>query len=253
MLTPPGLAMQVHQVKTPLSNSYVIDDGEHLFVVDVAARCHGYVVGFLEDVLGRQPEEVGLVVCTHDDMDHIGGVRHLALACDAPFALPYASRSRLRKTWNDPGGWLMRMGTSMVEATRPRAWKMYANPARHTRFERRPRKRMNLRRGDVARQRPSHRLKHGDELPGFSDWRVLHTPGHTWDSCCYYHEPSGSLLSGDTLLGSAQKNRLVRPSIFSNLDQFRTSLRHLQELDVRSVYPGHGSAFHGEGLLDDLV
>ncbi len=245
--------MRVHQVKTPLSNSYVVEDGAGVFVVDVAARCHGYVLGHLEEELGRQPEDVELVLCTHDDMDHIGGLRHLALACRASLALPHASRSRLRKTWNDPGGWLVRMGTSMVEATRPRAWKMYANPARRTRFEGRPRKRLDLPRREVARQRPAHRLRHGEELPGFPGWSVIHTPGHTWDSCCYYHESSGSLLSGDTLLGSIQKNRLVRPSIFSNLDQFKTSMRRLRELDVRSVYPGHGSAFHGEDLLRGFV
>ncbi len=246
------MTVEVHQVRTPLSNSYVVEDDGRLFVVDVAARCHGYVLGFLEDHLDRRPEDVELVVCTHDDMDHIGGIRHLALACRAEFALPWASRSRLRKTLNDPGGWLVRMGTSAVEATRPRAWKMYASPNRRQRLERRPRKRVRLAQRDVARLRPAQRLRDGDMLPGFSDWRVVHTPGHTWDSCCFFHAPSGSLISGDTLLGSAQKDALVRPAIFSNPDHFRRSLRRLDELDIQSVHPGHGSVFRGDDLLAGL-
>lgn len=244
--------MKIHQVRTPLSNSYVVDHGDRLFVVDVGFRCHEYVLGFIEHELERPASDVELVVCTHDDGDHIGGVRHLALACSADFAIPFASRHTLRKNINDPTGAFVRLGTSMLEASRPRAWRMYVSPERQTRLRRRPRKRVSLDARDVGRLRPSQRLRHGMRLPGFEEWTVVHTPGHSWDSCCFHHAASGALLSGDTLLGSSEKDRLVLPSIFSNKRQMRSALETLRTLDVRSVYPGHGSAFHGDGLLDPL-
>ena len=77
-------------------------------------------------------------------------------------------------------------------------------------------------------------------------------PGAHWDSCCYFHAETKSLISGDTLLGSAKKNRLVLPSVFSNRSQIRSSVRRLEALMPEHVYPGHGSEFHGENLLPSL-
>lgn len=253
---PPGHArpnsMKIHQVRTRLSNSYVVDHGDKLFVVDVGFRCHEYVLGYIEHEMERPASDVELVICTHDDADHIGGVRHLALACSAEFALPFASRHTLRKNLNDPAGSFVRLGTSMLEASRPRAWRMYMSPGRQSRLRRRPRKRVRLSSRDVGQLRPSLRLRHGMPLPGFEDWTVVHTPGHSWDSCCFHHAESGALLSGDTLLGSSGQEQLVFPSIFSNRRQMRRTLEKLRTLEVRSVYPGHGSAFHGDDLFDAL-
>lgn len=241
--------MHVHQVKTPLSNSYVVTTDDRLLVVDVGLRCHEYVLGFITQELRRDPGDVELIVCTHEDADHMGGVRHLAVACQAAFALPYASRSRIRKHTNDPTGWLIRSATSMVEAARPRAWRMYASPTRRKRVRKRVRTRVDIAPGAVSGLSPDYRLKDGHLVPGFERWEVVHTPGHTWDSCCLFHADSGSLISGDTLLGSARRDRLVLPSVYSNRRQLRRSLQRLSELDPRNIYPGHGRSFHGDGLL----
>ena len=105
---------------------------------------------------------------------------------------------------------------------------------------------------DKGRRKPDHRLKHHRELPGFPGWQVIHTPGHSWDSVCYFHAASGSLISGDTLLGSGSKGRLVAPSVYANPLQMARTLRRLKALHPTAVYPGHGSQFEGKGLLDHL-
>ncbi|MCP5066208.1 MAG: MBL fold metallo-hydrolase [bacterium] len=96
---------------------------------------------------------------------------------------------------------------------------------------------------------PDYYLKHHQALPEFEDWLVIHTPGHSWDSCCYYHREGKVLLTGDTFLGSGSKGRLVLPSIRSNPWQFRTTFRHLNGLAIEHIYPGHGSSMHGSDLL----
>jgi glyoxylase-like metal-dependent hydrolase (beta-lactamase superfamily II) len=244
--------MQIHQIRTPLANSYLVEYPDRILVVDVGSRCQDYVLGHIEQELAREAQDVELIICTHDDPDHIGGVRQLAVACGSPFAIPYASRSPLRKHWNDPAGWLVRFATSSVEATRPRSFKMYWSQERRSRVRERARARSAVRRGQVYGLKPDYRLKHQSILPGFEDWEVLHTPGHTWDSCCFFHAETQSLLSGDTLLGSSKKQRLVLPSVFSNRSQIRSSLRRIRQLDPRHIYPGHGSEFHGENLLVNL-
>ena len=94
---------------------------------------------------------------------------------------------------------------------------------------------------------------HGAAIPGFPQWRVIHTPGHTEDSCCYFHAASGSLISGDTILGSGRTGRLVLPAIYRDRDQLRRSIIALNELAPAAVYPGHGTHLHGAGILEALA
>ncbi len=82
-------------------------------------------------------------------------------------------------------------------------------------------------------------LKDGDEpdIPGFK-FRVLHTPGHTQGSCCYYFYEDRVLMSGDTLFkGSC--GRTDFPT--SSWTKMEASLKRLvTELPGETaVYPGH--------------
>lgn len=82
-------------------------------------------------------------------------------------------------------------------------------------------------------------LRDGQEidLAGFAI-QVLHTPGHTEGSCCYYLEDEGVLFSGDTLFcGSV--GRTDMPT--SSSRQMQQSIaRIMKEIpDETKVYPGH--------------
>jgi glyoxylase-like metal-dependent hydrolase (beta-lactamase superfamily II) len=242
--------MKIHTVKTRLVNSYVIEEHGVLAVVDVAKGAAEEVAGYIDSVLQRDLSDVELILCTHDDADHIGGVHKLAAACAADVAIPWASRRMARKLRNDPLAVLVRPITMAREALRPRMWSMYASPSRNRRASERPHMQLGDRSPREPRPKePDYYLKHGQTLPQFDGWRTIHTPGHSWDSCCYYHAEGGALITGDTFLGSGTKGRLVLPSIVSNPWQFRTTFRHLGGLSIEHVYPGHGSSMHGSGLL----
>lgn len=249
--------MRIHQVKTRLVNSYVVEYADKLFVMDVAIRCHKEVALFIEETLQRDLNDVELVFCSHDDPDHIGGLNALATMCNAKIAIPYASNSTWRKLINDPSATLTRLKTSLRELFRARAWDMYFNPARF-------KKAKAITQGyesttgqnatDDATEsefKADYRLKNTYNLPGFDDWQVIHTPGHSWDSCCYYHSQSDSLLSGDTLLGSGKKNRLVAPAIYANKRDMIRTLKRLSEMHIKHVYPGHGSVISGDGIIEN--
>ncbi|MCF0122211.1 MAG: MBL fold metallo-hydrolase [Lachnospiraceae bacterium] len=82
-------------------------------------------------------------------------------------------------------------------------------------------------------------LKHGDELH-LADFgvRVLHTPGHTVGSACYYFQEQKALMSGDTMFFRSY-GRTDFPTS-SMLDMKKSIRRLLQELpDDTIVYPGH--------------
>ena len=72
----------------------------------------------------------------------------------------------------------------------------------------------------------------------FDDWKVIHTPGHSAGSVCYYNEKSGLLVSGDTMF----YHSWGRTDMYSgNEAQIQKSLVLLKE-NVKSdtlVLPGH--------------
>jgi glyoxylase-like metal-dependent hydrolase (beta-lactamase superfamily II) len=243
--------MKIHLVKTRLVNSYVVEYSDRLLVIDVAMKCHRYVLGFIDKELKRPITDVKLVICTHDDPDHIGGVASLARLCGAKVAVPFAAGRHLKKWLNNPTEYLTRFTTSTRELFRARAWSMYLNKDRDKHAKRQHK--LHKAHGEPIRKPAkldiNHRLKSQQLLPGFEDWQVIHTPGHSWDSCCFYHPQTRSLITGDTLLGSASKNRLVVPAIYASRRQTLETLDTLSKLAIQRVYPGHGSVISGRYLI----
>lgn len=77
------------------------------------------------------------------------------------------------------------------------------------------------------------------ELAGFRI-KVLHTPGHTKGSCCYYFEDEDILISGDTLFcQSVGRTDLPSGSTSQIIDSLHRLLDHLP--DQVDVLPGHES------------
>jgi len=245
--------VEIYQIKCRFVNSYVIENEGRLFVVDVEFNGEDYVLDYVRDTLGRNPEHIELVLCSHDDRDHSGGIEALAKKCGAVIGMPYASYSLMKKLWHNPYGVYYRPVTAMEESLRPRMWRMYLDPHRQRRFKRSPKKTVPVSLHALVREpHPDIHIKDKQALPGFPDWVAIHTPGHSWDSCCYFHQATRSLITGDTLLGSRKREKVLFPAIFANPRQMAKTVVRLRRLKPMHVYPGHGSAFHGDGLLDHL-
>ncbi|MGP1437990.1 MAG: MBL fold metallo-hydrolase [Treponema sp.] len=81
---------------------------------------------------------------------------------------------------------------------------------------------------------PTDYVAEGDIVNGFT---VLHTPGHTEGSVCYYKE--NILFSGDTLF---RRSRGRTDLLGGNEETIIKSLKRLATLPKETlVYPGHGS------------
>jgi hydroxyacylglutathione hydrolase len=71
------------------------------------------------------------------------------------------------------------------------------------------------------------------------DWHLLHVPGHSPDSVCFYHEPSALLFGGDVLfLDGVGRTDFPGGSMEQLISGIQGKLLPLP--DETRVYPGHG-------------
>ena len=84
-------------------------------------------------------------------------------------------------------------------------------------------------------------LSDDDLLPLLGGLQVVHTPGHTPGSLCYYLESIGVLFTGDLLIesrGALGKNRHAFPG--ASLRDYQASLARAASLPFDALCPGHG-------------
>jgi glyoxylase-like metal-dependent hydrolase (beta-lactamase superfamily II)/8-oxo-dGTP pyrophosphatase MutT (NUDIX family) len=77
-------------------------------------------------------------------------------------------------------------------------------------------------------------------VPGVGDWslQAIHTPGHARGHLCFFHPRTGALISGDHVTGSGTV--IVDPPE-GNMADYIASLERLQTMNIRVLFPAHGS------------
>jgi ribonuclease/clavin/mitogillin len=91
---------------------------------------------------------------------------------------------------------------------------------------------------DSGLPEPMDDLRDGQTVEGEGVTLIpIHTPGHASDHLCYYLVEEKALFTGDVILGGSTT---VIPSEDGDLVDYLDSLRRLQRLDVRRIYPAHG-------------
>ncbi len=73
---------------------------------------------------------------------------------------------------------------------------------------------------------------------------IINVPGHSPGSIVLYSKQNRSLLSGDHLLGNITPNISVYSVDHDYLGLYLNSLEKIKNLDVDTVYPGHGLPFN---------
>ncbi|MGC9026866.1 MAG: MBL fold metallo-hydrolase [bacterium] len=84
-------------------------------------------------------------------------------------------------------------------------------------------------------------------------FEVIHTPGHTSGSICFYDKQKGFMLSGDTLLSRLSPNPLLDLAVDGgrrkSLIEYISSLELLYNMGIKTVYPGHYETIHDHRAL----
>ena len=230
-------------------NCYLIVD-EPLTLVDTGPNS-GTSLDALERALaahGASIEDLGLVVITHQHMDHVGLLEIITRRSGADVA-----------AFAPLKGWLANYGASAVAddeyaqammarhgvppdlatvlASLSAAFRAYGSS------------------GEVSRPlQPGDRLALRDR-----SFEVLHRPGHSPSDTVFWDEAHGILLAGDHLLPHISSNpSIARPLGDGPLDARPTplldyieSMRATREIPARIVLPGHGDPITDAASLID--
>jgi glyoxylase-like metal-dependent hydrolase (beta-lactamase superfamily II) len=106
-------------------------------------------------------------------------------------------------------------------------------------------------------------LPAGGVVPGFPEWRWIHTPGHTQGHVSLFRERDAALLAGDALTTVNQDAlvpALTRTPVFYrppapftvDWDAAEASIHALADLSPRTVGAGHGWPLQGETTAGQL-
>jgi glyoxylase-like metal-dependent hydrolase (beta-lactamase superfamily II) len=223
MTEPASAIRRFHNVYT---NSYLLEEGGRLTLVDGGLPGDWKAFGSQLSVLGYGVEAIDAVLLTHHHPDHIGNAERLRSAGSRVFTHPadadyVAGRKKLPigpqlKAILSPwyAGYLTRLIIKGITRVAP-----------VTQLE-------TMADGEVL------------DVPGSP--RVVHVPGHTAGSCALLLEKDSVLLSGDALVttdvtrGKRQGPQVIRGPVTEDASQAVESLEILASTNARTVLPGHG-------------
>lgn len=210
------VAEQIYRLEHRYVNVYVLDLGK-VVLVDTGTKNAGPDIRAGLKEIGKEPEDVSVVLLTHHHVDHIGT------------AAAWKRESRAEVNLHRIDAPVAAGGRSPRSRGRTAQAKLFA--ALMGVFV------------PLMRTPPvqADRILDGGETLDVVGWpvEVLHVPGHTLGSCAFYLRGSGVLFAGDAVNGRAGKPEL--PIVAEDPNAAVDSYERLTALRAPLLLPGHGS------------
>ncbi|MCA1711620.1 MAG: MBL fold metallo-hydrolase [Actinobacteria bacterium] len=207
----PGL-WRIPTTPFDLVNSFLLaDDDGSLTLVDAGLKGADKKVLAALAGIGKAAQDVQRIVLTHAHRDHAGGLAAAQQATGAAVSSHDRDATYLR-TGTPPQ---LDLGT-----TRGRL--------------------LNRTRGSFAKTEVASTFQDGELLPIGGGLRVVHTPGHTPGHVSLLHEPSGTLVTGDSIF-NVRGLRYAPASFCTDVRLSRETADRLADLAYDRVAFTHGA------------
>ena len=209
--------MQIHALKGYIQNIYLAEDEQGLLLLDGCSRADvDQVCDFITNTLKRPLADLKLIVVTHMHPDHAGGAHFLRERTGAPIAAnPKAARWYSGLAGRTAHA--IDVGLTWWVASR------IGKPKAHIWYD--------------PILAPDMVLEDGQALPGFPDWQVVYTPGHTDHDISLWHKPQHLIYVADLMV--MVKRQVTAPYPICHPNQYRESLQRVHELNPAQVLCAH--------------
>jgi len=220
---------QVYQLTFRYANVFLIVE-DSLTLIDT-----GYpgntksLIGFIHK-LGRSPEEIKLIILTHNHLDHTGGLAALRKMTSAKVAAPQIDFTLGKDIFPYPGpkslGKLMK--APILSSIRNRLV--------------------------LSAKTPDVLLNGGEMLPVLGGLQVIATPGHTAGSISLY-APQRKLLFVADAINKRHGLHLPLKTATTDINEAIASIEKMTQLDVETICFGHGRPIteDANGRLESLL
>ncbi|BDX05287.1 MBL fold metallo-hydrolase [Planctobacterium marinum] len=210
--------MKLHRIEGYIQDIWLVEESWGLMLLDGASRADvGTICDFINKQLHRPLNDLKIVVVTHMHPDHAGGARALRQVCKAQIV-----------SANVPGQWYRGIDGLLMHLTDILLAHWVAGRMRK-------RRRLIWYSPYIT---PDIALNDGDSIPGFEQWKVLFTQGHTDRDLTLWHQPSNRVYVADLMV--KVKQRFIPPYPVFYPNRYKASLQRVRHLSPTSILLAHG-------------
>ncbi len=219
------MATRIVPITTPISNAYLLV-GERIVVVDTLAPGNAKRILGAVEKLGRQPQDVSLILLTHGHGDHIGSADELRSRTNALVAMHWADLEMLQPDFEPKLNPIGNIGRLLTRVSKPQTVQLAI---------------------DMMLDGNTRLDRYG------VDARAIETPGHTPGSVSVL-VAGGQAIVSDLLRGDFfWDGRPDYPFFAEDLGQLHSSLRNLVRLPLDVLHPGVGKPFTLEDMRRKFI
>lgn len=210
--------MKIHQLSGYIQAIYLVEYEHGLLLLDGCCRADVKLLQrFIEQDLKRSFMDLKMVVVTHMHPDHAGAAHTLRRLTGCQIASAYKEHHWYRGINGVLMHWIDVVLTLYVGRKMGRKLKYV---------------------GYSRKLRPDHGLQDGDAVPGFEEWSVLETPGHTDRDLSVWHRDSQWIYVADLFIKLRRK--FIHPFPIFHPNQYKRSLQRVQALQADHIALAHG-------------
>lgn len=210
--------IKLHKLDGYIQTILLAEYTDKLLLLDGCSRADvSLIKHFIHDTLQRPLTDLHLVVVTHMHPDHAGAAHKLREITGCKIA----SANVAGQWYSGLDGKLMHLSDLLLtrwvanKMKQPQRWLWYS-----------------------SQLSPDYKLNENDSLPGFDDWQVIETQGHTDRDISLHHLPSHKIYIADLIVMT--RKGFIPPFPVFYPKRYRHSLMKIAKLNATSILLAHG-------------